>query len=78
MTFFWLEALWLLAVIPLLVGAYLWLLRRKKRAALRYAAVVVGVMNRLAARDLLPADSMIWRDNPASDCLAMLLEEVGA
>ena len=37
MTFIWPEALWLLLLVPLIVGAYLWLLRRKKRSALRYA-----------------------------------------
>lgn len=37
MTFIWLEALWLLLLVPLLVAAYLWLLRRKKQAAIRYA-----------------------------------------
>lgn len=47
-------------------------------AALRYTAVVVGVMNRLAGRGLMPPESMVWRDNPASEVLAMLLEEVGA
>jgi aminoglycoside phosphotransferase (APT) family kinase protein len=47
-------------------------------AALRYTAVVVGVMNRLAGRGLMPPESTVWRDNPASEVLAMLLEEVGA
>ena len=41
MTFLWLEALWLLVLIPLLVGAYLLLLRRKKRTALRYANLAI-------------------------------------
>jgi hypothetical protein len=36
---------------------------------------VVRVMNRLEQRGLLPADSMIWRDNPASACLQMVLNE---
>ncbi|HET6801501.1 MAG TPA: BatA domain-containing protein, partial [Casimicrobiaceae bacterium] len=31
MTFLWPELLWLLAAVPAVVGAYLWLLRRKKR-----------------------------------------------
>ena len=47
-------------------------------AALRYTAVVVSVMNRATARGLMPPDSTIWRDNPASEVLAMLLEEVAA
>jgi Ca-activated chloride channel family protein len=37
MTFLWPEMLWLLALVPALVGAYVWLLRRKHRTALKYA-----------------------------------------
>ena len=37
MTFFWPEMLWLLALVPALVAGYLLLLRRKKKAALRFA-----------------------------------------
>ena len=37
MTFLWPEMLWLLLIVPVLVGAYFFLLRRKKEAALRYA-----------------------------------------
>jgi len=44
-------------------------------AAARYAAIVVRVMNRSVARGDLPADQTIWLDNPASTCLAQLLEE---
>jgi Ca-activated chloride channel family protein len=36
-TFAWPELLWLLVLLPLLVGLYVWLLRRKKKAAVRYA-----------------------------------------
>jgi Ca-activated chloride channel family protein len=39
MTFLWPEMLWLLLVAPLLVAAYLWLLRRRKKNALRFASV---------------------------------------
>lgn len=39
MNFLWPTMLWLLLAIPLLVGAYLWLLRRRKRAAVRYAGL---------------------------------------
>ena len=35
--FIWPELLWLLLVVPLLLAAYLWLLARRKRTALRYA-----------------------------------------
>ncbi|MEO6340525.1 MAG: VWA domain-containing protein [Caulobacteraceae bacterium] len=37
MTFIWMEMLWLLVLVPVLVGAYFWLLRRKKAQAVRYA-----------------------------------------
>jgi Ca-activated chloride channel family protein len=48
MTFIWVEALWLLLLVPLLVAAYIFLLRRKKRATIRYAnlAVVKQAMGR--------------------------------
>jgi Ca-activated chloride channel family protein len=39
MTFIWPELLWLLLAVPLLVGLYLLLLRRKKKAALAYASL---------------------------------------
>ncbi len=45
-------------------------------AAARYSVIVVRVMNRLEQRGLLPADSLVWRDNPASACLADLLGEL--
>jgi Ca-activated chloride channel family protein len=37
MKFLWPEALWLLALLPLLVLTYIWLLRRKRKSAVRYA-----------------------------------------
>lgn len=39
MSFQWTEALWLLLLVPLLVAAYLWILRRKSKAAVRYASL---------------------------------------
>jgi Ca-activated chloride channel family protein len=39
MTFLWPDALWALAALPLLVAAYWLLLRRKKKAALRYSSL---------------------------------------
>ena len=39
MTFFWPDMLWLLTAVPALVAVYLLLLRRKKKAALRYASL---------------------------------------
>jgi Ca-activated chloride channel family protein len=37
MNFLWPEALWLLGLLPLLIVLYVWLLRRKRKAAVRYA-----------------------------------------
>ena len=39
MTFLWPQTLWLLLALPLLVGAYVWLLRRKKTRLLRYSSL---------------------------------------
>ncbi|MDO9357526.1 MAG: VWA domain-containing protein [Polaromonas sp.] len=41
MTFLWPQFLWLLLALPLLVAVYVWLLRRKKKMALRYASLSI-------------------------------------
>jgi len=41
MTFLWPQFLWLLLTVPLLVLVYVWLLRRKKKLALRYASLAI-------------------------------------
>jgi Ca-activated chloride channel family protein len=41
MTFLWPEFLWLLALVPLLIAAYVWILKRKRKAALRYASLTM-------------------------------------
>ncbi|MDB5542500.1 MAG: von Willebrand factor type [Devosia sp.] len=48
MTFIWMDMLWLLALVPLLIAAYIWLMRRRKKSALRYAnlAIVKQAMGR--------------------------------
>lgn len=48
MTFIWMDMLWLLALVPLLIAGYIWLMRRRKKAALRYAnlAIVKQAMGR--------------------------------
>lgn len=50
LNFIWPEMLWLLVVVPLLVLLYVWLLRRRKRTAVRYAnlALVRQAMGRSA------------------------------
>ncbi|HSD42079.1 MAG TPA: VWA domain-containing protein [Burkholderiales bacterium] len=39
MKFLWPELLWLLLALPVLVAVYVWLLRRRKRSAVRYASL---------------------------------------
>jgi Ca-activated chloride channel family protein len=41
MRFLWSESLWLLLILPVLVGTYVYILRRRKRAALRYASLML-------------------------------------
>ncbi|MBB1600274.1 VWA domain-containing protein [Variovorax sp. UMC13] len=41
MSFLWPQFLWLLAALPLLVLLYVWLMRRKKKLALRYASLSI-------------------------------------
>ena len=41
MTFLWPQFLWLLLALPMLVGVYLWLLRRRKAVVLRYASLSI-------------------------------------
>lgn len=57
MTFLWPDALWLLATLPLLVGLYLALLRRRKKTALAYpnlALVRAAMGTRQSARRHVP------------------------
>ena len=41
MTFMWPEMLWFMLALPLLLGAYLWILHRKKKHAVRYASLTM-------------------------------------
>jgi Ca-activated chloride channel homolog len=41
MTFAWPEMLWFMLALPLLLGAYLWILHRKKKQAVRYASLTM-------------------------------------
>jgi Ca-activated chloride channel family protein len=41
MNFLWPQFLWLLLAVPILVLLYLWLLRRKKKMAIRYASLSI-------------------------------------
>jgi Ca-activated chloride channel family protein len=48
MTFLWPNSLWLYFLVPLLIAAYLLVLRRKKKAALRYAGL--GIVKEAVGR----------------------------
>lgn len=41
MTFIWMEMLWLLLLVPILIGLYVLMLRRRKRTAVRYASLAM-------------------------------------
>ncbi|HUF81624.1 MAG TPA: VWA domain-containing protein [Burkholderiales bacterium] len=41
MRFLWSDVLWLLLVVPLLIGAYVYALRRRRTSALRYASLML-------------------------------------
>ena len=41
MTFLWPEMLWFMLALPMLLGAYIWVLRRKKKQAVRYASLTM-------------------------------------
>ena len=47
MSFLWPQFLWLMLALPLLPAAYLWLLRRRRKAALRYSSL--GMVGAAAA-----------------------------
>ena len=51
MTFIWPELLWLLLILPALVLLYLWLMKRKKQMAIRYASLAM-VSQAMAGRSL--------------------------
>jgi Ca-activated chloride channel family protein len=51
-TFVWPQVLWLLAIVPLLVALYVYLMRRKKKLAVRYASLAM-VKEALGATQLM-------------------------
>lgn len=57
MTFLWPELLSLLLAIPLLIGTYIWVLRRKKKLAVRYASLAM-------VREALSASNRVRRHVP--------------
>ena len=63
MSFIWPEALWLLILVPILTALYVWVLRRRKRAVVRYAnlALVKAAMGHSAGwrRHVPPALMLI-------------------
>ena len=66
MTFLWPEFLWLLLAVPLLVAAYVWIVRRKRKTALRYASLTM-------VRDAMGASQRLRRHIPPLLFLAALI-----
>ena len=58
MRFLWSDLLWLLLSVPLLIGAYVYALRRRKKLALRYASLML-------VRDALGPGQWLRRHLPA-------------
>ncbi len=57
MTWLWPSFLYLLILIPLLIVAYIWILRRRRRFAVRYSSLAL-------VRDALPRQSWLRRHLP--------------
>jgi Ca-activated chloride channel family protein len=57
MTFLWPEFLWLLVLVPILVAAYVLILRRKRKSAMRYASLAM-------VRDAMGAGMRVRRHVP--------------
>src|SRR5690349_13044100 len=66
MTFLWPQLLWLLLGIPLAVAAYLYVLRRKKKAAVKYASLTM-------VKDALSAGHAMRRHVPPALFLLALI-----
>ena len=59
MRYLWVDLLWLLLIVPLLIGAYVYVLRRRKRSALRYASLML-------VRDAIGPGQWLRRHLPAA------------
>jgi len=57
MTFLWIGLLALLLIVPILIGAYVWSLRRRRRGGARYSSLAL-------VRDALPGSSRLRRHLP--------------
>ena len=71
MKFLWPHLLWLLAIVPVLIAAYLYVLRRKKKAVVRYASLSM-------IRDALGPGPTLRRHVPPALFLLALIAMVGA
>jgi Ca-activated chloride channel family protein len=71
MLFLWPEFLWLLLAVPLLVLLYVWLMRRKRKLAVRYASLSI-------VKEAMGAQNMRRHIPPALFLLAMIAMLVAA
>ena len=71
MEFLWPTSLFLLALVPLLIAAYIWILRRRRRYAVRYSSLSL-------VRAALPRSSRWRRHIPFAVFLLAMIALVGA
>ena len=71
MRFQWPELLWLLLLVPVLVGAYLYALRRKKKASFRFASLML-------VRDAIGPGQTIRRHLPPALILVAMIAAIVA
>lgn len=69
MRFQWPELLWLLLLVPVLVGAYLYALRRKKKASIRFASLML-------VRDAIGPGQAIRRHLPPALILVAMVAAI--
>ena len=65
MAWLWPGFLFLLGIIPLLIAGYVWMLRRRKRVAVRFSSLSL-------LRDALPKSSRWRRHAPFALCVLAL------
>jgi len=73
MTFLWPHLLWLLLAVPLVIAAYIYVLRRKRKAAVRYASLTM-------VREAMNAGQSFRRHIPPilRGCAPLLTGEIGS
>jgi Ca-activated chloride channel family protein len=71
MSLLWPNFLWALAIVPVLIGSYFWVLRRKRRGVVQFSSLSL-------LRDVVPAHSWVRRHLPAMLFLVGLVSLLAA